>query len=56
MIARIFMCIPYARRKSHRRRTSESGGVHAEKVKTAIVNSSQDGAYMETHKAQLEDS
>ena len=34
-MARIFMCIPYARRKSHNRRTSERGGVHAENVKTA---------------------
>jgi hypothetical protein len=38
MIARMFMCMPYARRKSHRRRTSESGGVHAENVRTANVS------------------
>jgi len=38
MIARMFMCIPYARRKSHRSKTSERGGVQAENVRTAVIS------------------
>lgn len=43
MIARIFICTPYASRKSHRRRTSDRGGVQAENVNTA---SSQRYSYL----------
>lgn len=35
MIHRMFMCGPYAIKKSHRIRTSGSGGVHADSVITA---------------------
>jgi len=34
----MFICIPYARRKSHRSKTSERGGVQAENVRTAVIS------------------
>jgi hypothetical protein len=37
IIARMFMCTPYAKRKSHKSRTSERGGVQAENVRTAEI-------------------
>ena len=56
MIARIFICIPYARRKSHKSKTSESGGVQAENVRTAAVKRHLEETYMEMHIIQPEDS
>jgi len=50
------MWTPYARRKSHNKRTSESGGVQAEKVRTATLAFANPKIYMETRTIPLEDS
>jgi len=44
------MCIPYARRKSHKSRTSERGGVQAENVSTASNQQRRgEDSHMERH-------
>jgi hypothetical protein len=53
IIARMFMCTPYAKRKSHKSRTSERGGVQAEKVRTADIREIYNWEYRERRTTRL---